>query len=258
MPKGSLTVVGSGIKSISHLTQEAQLHIAQAEKVLYGLADTFAILSVEDLNSTAEALPYYFEGKSRIETYHHWVEIIAANVRAGTKLCVVFYGHPGVFVYASHEAIKLLRSEGFEATMLPGISAEDCLIADLGFDPARGGCQSFEATDFLVHHRKFDPTSHLILWQIWSIGENRYNPAAHSAVGLEILKEELLRTYDKNHEVIVYEASKYPISDAVIQRLPLEKLCDATISTISTLYVPPYGSSPMDKDILERLVFRHS
>jgi hypothetical protein len=43
--------------------------------------------------------------------------------------------------------------------MLPAISAEDCLFADLGVDPADHGCPSYEATDFLVHgaaHRSCD------------------------------------------------------------------------------------------------------
>jgi len=38
--------------------------------------------------------------------------------------------------------------------MLPGISAEECLFADRGIDPAQTGACSFEATDFLVHHRQ--------------------------------------------------------------------------------------------------------
>jgi len=35
--------------------------------------------------------------------------------------------------------------------MLPGISAEDCLFADIGVDPGIYGCQSFEATDLFVN-----------------------------------------------------------------------------------------------------------
>ena len=34
--------------------------------------------------------------------------------------------------------------------MLPGISAEDCLLADLGVDSAHNGLQSLEATDLLI------------------------------------------------------------------------------------------------------------
>ena len=54
-----------------------------------------------------------------------------------------------VFVQPSHESIAIARLEGFSARMLPGISAEDCLFADIGLDPGKDGCQSFEATDFL-------------------------------------------------------------------------------------------------------------
>jgi len=56
------------------------------------------------------------------------VERILKNVKDGFKVCVVFYGHPGVFVQPSHEAIRIARLEGFSARMLPGISAEELLI----------------------------------------------------------------------------------------------------------------------------------
>jgi hypothetical protein len=42
--------------------------------------------------------------------------------------------------------------------MLPGISAEDCLFADLGIDPGIYGCQSYEATDFLANGRPWGET----------------------------------------------------------------------------------------------------
>jgi hypothetical protein len=91
------------------------------------------------------------------------------------EVCVVFYGHPGVFVQPAHEAIRVARLEGFTARMLPGISAEDCLFADIEVDPGVYACQSFEATDFLVRKRKFDPRSPLVLWQIGSIGDLYYH-----------------------------------------------------------------------------------
>jgi len=34
----------------------------------------------------------------------------------------IFYGHPGILVNASHDAIKQALYEGFDAYMLPGIS----------------------------------------------------------------------------------------------------------------------------------------
>jgi hypothetical protein len=62
--------------------------------------------------------------------------------------------------------------------MLPGISSEDGLFADLGVHPVSYGRQSYEATDFLANGRKTDPTSSVVLWQIGSWATRRSRPQA--------------------------------------------------------------------------------
>lgn len=79
---------------------------------------------------------YYGEGKSRHLSYRQMVDAMLDEVRAGKRVCGAFYGTPGVFALAPHQAIAQAREEGFDAVMEPGISAEDCLYADLGIDPA--------------------------------------------------------------------------------------------------------------------------
>jgi uncharacterized protein YabN with tetrapyrrole methylase and pyrophosphatase domain len=79
---------------------------------------------------------------------------------------VVFYGHPTVFAKSALDAVIKLEKENYVTKILPAISSEDCLFADLRIDPGSDGCQSYEATDFLIRRKKIDPTSHLILWQI--------------------------------------------------------------------------------------------
>src|SRR5439155_1808739 len=124
-----------------------------------------------EMNPRAESMKaLYREDRRRRATYDAMVERILAEVRTRAVVCAVFYGHPGVFVAPSHEAIRRARAEGHTALMLPGISAEDCLFADLGIDPSRFGCQSYEATDFLVHRRRIDRTAALVLWQIGTVG----------------------------------------------------------------------------------------
>jgi hypothetical protein len=86
-------------------------------------------------------------------------------------VCGVFYGHPGVFSQAPHRAIEQARREGFQAHMEPGISAEDCLYADLGIDPGNVGCQHYEASQFMFYRRVVDPSAYLILWQIGIAGD---------------------------------------------------------------------------------------
>lgn len=249
---GSLTVVGTGIQLVGHLTLAAKAWIEQADKVLFAVADPVTAQWLETLNATAEPLPYDTENQQRIETYREMVARILTEVRRGLNVCAVFYGHPGVFADPAHSAIKQARQEGFRAQMLPGISAEDCLFADLGLDPSRNGCQSFEATDFLIRQRKFDPTSALILWQIAFIGNlGFYRENLH---GLNILTEVLQAHYESDHKVIIYEAAVYyPVCEPVIQQIPLFELSKAHITKVSTLYIPPRAPAPLDKAMMIRL-----
>ena len=253
MCSGSLTVVGTGIKFVGHITIEARAYIEQADKVLFGVADAATKEWIKKLNPRAESFPFYIEGKPRRDTYNEWVEQMLACVREGLKVCVVFYGHPGVFVYPSHEAIRRARLEGFSAQMLPGISAEDCLFADLGVDPVQKGCQSFEATDFLIRRRKFDTSSVLIVWQIGMVGELGYKEDGSNLPGLRMLIEALEKYYGSDHEVVVYEAAQYPIFEPVIQRVPLTKVLEAEITKLSTLYIPPKTPASLDLEMLDRL-----
>ncbi len=254
MVSGSLTVVGTGIRLLSQITPEARACIEQADKVLFGVADLAIASWLSKLKPNAESLyPFYQPGKDRLTTYLEMVERILTCVREGEKVCVVFYGHPGVFVYPSHEAIKRARLEGFNARMLPSISAEDCLFADLGIDPATSGCQSFEATYFLVCKPNFDTSRSLILWQFGFVGDWSFNPEVHVSRGLPILIEYLQEYYDPEHEVVVYEAAQYPVCEPVIQRVPLVKIPEAQGLAMSTLYVPPKAPPSPDLEVLDRL-----
>ena len=252
---GSLVIVGTGISVAGQVTIEARAHMEQADKLLYLVADPATQYWVRNLNPSAESLDrFYGENKKRLETYQAMVDRILAVVREGGRVCVAFYGHPGVFVYPSHQAITSARAEGFDAHMLPGVSAEDCLFADLGVDPGTKGCQSFEATDFLVHRRRHDPHVALILWQIAVIGDFDYRTdRMFNRTGVQVLVEVLGEHYSGDHEVVIYEAAQYPVCQPVIERVQLADLPDSSITGISTLYVPPCGGSTFDRSILERL-----
>jgi uncharacterized protein YabN with tetrapyrrole methylase and pyrophosphatase domain len=253
MSTGSLTVVGTGIQLVGHLTLAAQAWIEQADKVLFAVADPLTARWLRTLNPAAQALPYPTSHSRRRETYREIVECILSEVRQGEMVCAVFYGHPGVFADPAHAAIRQARREGFPAQMLPGVSAQDCLFADLGLDPGRNGCQSFEATDFLIRRRKFDPHSALILWQIAFTGNLGFFRPGDHVHGLTVLAEFLETWYAPQHQVIVYEAAVYPTCEPVIQRLPLAELPTARVTQVSTLYVPPQASAPVDGEMMARL-----
>lgn len=246
-------VAGTGILPVGHLTEEASHAIQTAERVFFVVTNPLLERMVLRLSPGAEDLhPLYSKDKPRDQTYAQMVAALLGPVRQGKSVCAAFYGHPGVFVNPGHAAIKKARAEGHSAEMLPGISAEDCLYADLGLDPARDGCASFEATDLLLAHRTWDPTSALVLWQISVIGEEAY-PDSDGRQNLRVLVERLREVYPASHEVTIYEATSLPGFPSSIHRCPLGKLARAPLTHFSTLYVPPLPGRRYDRALMKRL-----
>jgi len=258
MPKGSLTCVGTGMLLAGQVTQEALSTMESAEKLFFLVHDSVTQEWLRELNPSAESLyDSYGEGRDRSETYAEMVQRILAPVREGKRVCAAFYGHPGVFVQPSHDAIAKARAESHEARMLPGISSEDCLFADLGVDPGTRGCQSFEATDFLLRRRRFDPRSMLVLWQVGAIGIRDFRKSElWNRDGVEVLASVLLKTYPPEHQVIVYEATPYPVCKPVIHRVALAELGRAPITLRTTLCVPPLPDRKSDEAMARRLGLR--
>jgi uncharacterized protein YabN with tetrapyrrole methylase and pyrophosphatase domain len=235
---GSLVVVGTGI-GFARITLEARAAIAAADEVLYLVRDPVSASAIDKLNPRARSLhDLYEEGASHRQAYERMAEAILEPVRAGKRVCAAFYGHAGVFVLPSHDAIGRARAEGFDATMLPGVSAEDCLVADLGVDPARNGLQSYEASDFLRRRPAIEPTTALVLWQIGVVGARRYS-ASVSAPALGELVERLGELYPTDHRAVVYEASLYPGVAPLVREVRIDELGADTVTPASTLYVPP-------------------
>jgi Tetrapyrrole (Corrin/Porphyrin) Methylases len=252
---GGLTVVGSGIRAGLQTTMEARVCIESASKVLYLLADPIAEEWVRKLNPNSESMDsFYQKGKRRMVAYEAMIEKILSCLEQAGDLCAVFYGHPGVFSYPARESIKRARLNGFNARMLPGISAEDNLIADLGIDPGPAGLQSFEVTTFLLYKYRFDTSVPLILWQVGVLGEVLWNPPHRAARDrLPILADYLIDHYGVNHEVVFYHASELPAGQPAIERLPLCDLREAKLATLSTLFVPPKGRAKFDAEMAKEL-----
>lgn len=237
---GSLIIVGTGIQWGGQMTLAARRAIEQADRVLFAVADPWNARWIRSLKPTAESMPYATGKGPRRDIYAEMIRRIMAPLREGLRVCAVFYGHPGVFVDPSHDAIRRLKRAGYPARMLPGISTEDCLFADLGVDPGARGCQSFEASDFLLHARRFDPTSGLILWQVGLLGEASVRPGMTSRVErVRLLVRTLRRSYPARHVVVLYEAAQFPVCDPVIRRVPLSRLASTPLRPVTTMYVPP-------------------
>jgi hypothetical protein len=251
---GQLVIVGSGIRAISDLTLDAEAQIRTAQKVLYCVADPVIERRLHLLNPWSESLyGLYDNNKTRIETYLAMVDALLAPVRAGLRVCGVFYGHPGVFAWPTHQAVRIARRDGFRAEMHASVSADASLFADLGIDPSQPGCHSLEATEFLIRQRKPDVTSHLLLWQAECAGDLGFNFAGYRRHNFDILVERLQEFYPATHPIIIYEATSLPQGRPKIIKASLDTIRKDHLTGISTLYLPPVVTNDVDKDMCRRL-----
>jgi uncharacterized protein YabN with tetrapyrrole methylase and pyrophosphatase domain len=252
-PRGSLAVVGSGIESMGQMTPAARREIERAQELFYLVSDPLTPARLKELNPRAQSLHHlYAVGKHRLRTYAAIVERVLAEVRRGKRVCLVLYGHPGVFALPGHAAVRRAQDEGYRASMLPGVSADACMIADLNVDPSNGW-QAYEATDFLLRNRRADPGVSLVLWQVGAIGTFDY-PAPHAdPAKVKVLSDRLAKTYSPKHVGLLYEASILPGFDPIIEEVALGKLHRAKVSVVTTLYVPPERRAVIDPKMLRKL-----
>ena len=66
--------------------------------------------------------------------------------------------------------MAIAQAEGYKTRMLPGISVDDCLLADLGIDPSFVGCLTCEARDFLIHDYLDLQVRHVIMYEAGQLG----------------------------------------------------------------------------------------
>jgi siroheme synthase len=237
--RGRLVIVGTGITGVSQLTLEAVAWIEAADVVCYVLADPLTERWLHAHARSAEDLARLHQSSApRLHAYRAMSDRLVEHAREGRLVVGVFYGHPGVFTSPSHWAVQGARAAGISARMLPAVSAEDCLFADLGIDPGDGACQSFEATDMLIRARVPATDAHLVLWQVGVVAQMGLRTGhGHIAELVQYLE----RFYPANHVVTHYQAAQSVVADPTIHPLPLGELGTLSLAVTSTLYVPPLG-----------------
>ncbi len=257
--RGRLIIVGSGIDAAGFTSAAAQA-IDEADRVFYCVADPATQLWIRRRRPDAFDLYVFYEDtKPRYHTYVQMTEAMLHYVRRGEVVTAVFYGHPGVFALSTHRALRIAQREGHDATMQPGVSALDCLCADLSVDPSYPGMATFEATELLLRGRVPDPTLHVVLWQVGVIGEQGYRRRGFTNAKFPVLIEYLERFYPADTPVVHYIAARYPTLPPVIEHYELAELAKprnfTRINGISTLYLPPVRGAAQDPEMAARLGF---
>lgn len=252
-----LALIGSGIKTISHLTIEAQAYIKQADFVLYLVNEPiFEKWLIKHSKKCVSLENYYFSFKNRSESYKKIADEILKFTEVYDFISIVLYGHPTIFSSPGLDAIQRAKERNIETIILPGLSAEDCLFADLEMDPSKNGCLSVEALSLLIFDDSIDIHYDLVVWQLGMVGNIDSVMKKNVDNGLFLIHEKLLRSYPPQHEATLYEASLYPGIRPNITKFPIEELINQKISSISTLYIPAVKKRPYNLEIISKMNLR--
>ena len=256
--EGILAVVGSGIKAVCDFTSEAISLIKHADKVFYCVADPVTEVYIKSLSPDAQDLyVFYSNNKERYHTYMQMAEVILHDVRKGLKVVAVYYGHPGVFVLPSHRAVQIARKQGLRAFLVPAVSALDCLVADVDFDPSFPGLQILEATDMLLRKRPILTDRHVVIWQVGCVGNPGYRRQGYLKENFAVLLDYLEDFYSPDEEIIHYIGSQFPTVSPVIDRIPLSQFRSPEVSKqvtgISTFYIAPKDFVSYDADMAQSI-----
>ena len=241
---GTLVVLGTGISAINQLTIEAHDWIERADLVCYCVSEPLTAQWIQrHAQASLDLARCYSTEMQRRQSYAQMAELVVHQLHPKRSVVMALYGHPGVAAEPGHLAIAKALAAGHRAWMLASVSAADVLFADLGIDPCRGGCQWFEATDFLVQRRTPDVLSHVLLWQIGALNQTGFTEGSRYRSDLLPLKEGLFEYYPADHRLIHYQAAQQVVQAPLIQRLPLSELCSVEATGASTLVVPPFASA---------------
>ncbi|KAK6354057.1 hypothetical protein TWF730_008475 [Orbilia blumenaviensis] len=248
---GSLILVGTGVKSLCQLTLEAIQELERADIIYYAVRDATLEGFIKKKNHRAVDLYQYFINDEQIpesDLYIQISEVILGDVRKGLYVVGAFFGHPGLFMSSNRRALAIAQAEGYMAKMLPGISVDDCLLADLGIDPSFVGCLTCEAWDFLIHDHVGLLSRHVIMYEI---GYLKPSGKSIKIDYYQILVAKLQEIYGDLHPLVNYTAATSPLMQPVIEHFTVGDLFKPDIrkrvTSASTLYFPPKDALQLNK-----------
>lgn len=235
-----LALVGTGIKTVAHLTLEAKSLISEADKLLYLLNEPLTQKYVANLTKgESENLDsIYFSFDKRADAYNEITKTILRSIKSHENVCVAIYGHPCVYAESGLAAIREAEKYSHIKTIVsPGISSQDCMFADLRFDPAINGCLTLDASSFVFSNKKIDPSYDVVLFQIGMIGNEGLPTSVNHKKSMIKLQEKLIIIYGANKTLILYEASLYPNVPPKIKPIKISELLNQEISPIASAFI---------------------
>jgi hypothetical protein len=251
-------IVGLGIVNVDQITREAERAIRECHEVLYLDTGIATRQFLEGLCPRVTGLyeTSYVEGAHRLEAYGHMAARVVDAALDHPPVAFAVQGHPVVGMQAPILIRDMAAALGLSVKVLPGISAMDCLFAELMIDPCLSGLQMYEATDLLLRRRPLQPDVPALIWQVGAIETRLHTMSRSRPERFERLRAHLVRFYPPTHVVSAVFAAPHPLMNSRIIPFALEAIGRhaAELHAGYTLYIPASGIRPIeDQELLSRI-----
>ena len=248
-------VVGLGVLNVDHVTRETEAVLRRSNEVLYVDTGVATGTYLEGLCPRVTPLyeTSYADDAPRLDAYARMAARVVDAAMDHPPVTFAMQGHPIVGVYAPFLIRDLAGLLDLEVRVLPGISAMDCLFAELMVDPCVGGMQMYEATDLLLRRRPLQSDVPLFVWQIGCVETRLHTTRVSRPERFIRLRAHLLRFYPPQHQVTAAYSTPHPLMPSTIHRFALADICAYAhlLHPGFTLFVPPTHERPVeDYDLL--------
>ena len=237
-----LRIIGSGMKGIHHLTQEAIKNMTETKKILWlgdmeGLAELIAQRNLEGEEITS----LYENGALDFDNYSKIKNKVISELDQFNDVALVVLGHPRLGVSIVQEFQESANEGNFDLQVLPGISSFDTMINDLNIDPIEEGSCLVDANRLILYNYQMDPCLNYLIYHVCSIGNSNTDyksPQINNAV--TFLKNKLLAHFSPDHKItLVSSGSSVNMTAKVFKNsiINLELLLK-NVSFDSSLFIP--------------------
>jgi hypothetical protein len=236
-------IVGTGIVGVRHITREADDAFERCREVLlvdagFGVRDHIQ----ERCPVVTDLIPEtYREGQPRIDAYDRMSAAVIEAALDHPPVAFAVYGHPQIYVYPTMQLTQAAQALGLRVKVVPGISALDALLVDVGLDPGFAGLQMYDATDLLLRRRPLLNDVPCVLWQIGAVETVLHSTARSTPVRFQRLQDHLATFYPLDHELVAVFTSTYPLVPSTLITFPLRDLAERgpSVPLGASLYIPP-------------------
>ncbi len=249
-------IVGLGVLNVDHLTRETERVIGRSNEVLYVDTGVATRTYLERLCPRATSLfeTSYEEAGARLNAYGHMAARVIDAALDHAPVTFAMHGHPIVGVYAPFLIRDMAGLLSLKVQVLPGISAMDCLFAELMVDPCIGGMQMYEASDLLLRRRPLQPDVPALIWQVGCVETCLHTMRVSRTERYERLRSHLLRFYPPRHQAAAVFSAPHPLMPSTVHHFAIQEICNHAqlLHSGFTLFIPPAGERPIvDHELLK-------